>query len=172
MRPPSGVQRNAFESRFVMIWSTRSPSVMSTGLRAQLAAVVDPAAPRLFVERRVGALDEVLHVDLLLQHGEAARVELREVEHVADEPREPLGLLGDDVERDRARLFVLDEPLAQRGDVAADRGQRRAQLVRHGHQEVPLELLGLAQPPRHLAEAVRESDRSRCRRGTAGTATS
>ena len=30
--PPSGVQRNAFESRFVMIWSTRSPSV-TTGLR-------------------------------------------------------------------------------------------------------------------------------------------
>ena len=31
IRPPSGVQRNAFESRFVMIWSTRSPSVWIVG---------------------------------------------------------------------------------------------------------------------------------------------
>ena len=55
-----------------------------------------------------------------------------------------------------ARLRVLDEPLPERGDVAANRGQRRAQLVRHRHQEVPLELLGLAQPSRHLPEALRE----------------
>ena len=154
-----------------MICRTRSPSVMSTGCALQLAAVVDPAAPRLLVERRVRALDEMLHVDLLLQHREAACVELREVEHVADEPREPLGLLGDDLERDVARLLVLDEPLAERGDVAADRRQRRPQLVRHGHQEVPLQLLGLAQPPRHHAEAVRQQD-DLVAAPDAGTATS
>ena len=50
----------------------------------------------------------------------------------------------------------VDEPLAERGDVAADRGQRRAQLVRDRHQEVPLELLGLGELRRHLAEAVGE----------------
>ena len=55
-----------------------------------------------------------------------------------------------------ARLLVLDEPLAQRRDMAADRGQRRAQLVRDRHEEVALELLRLAEPARHLAEAVGE----------------
>ena len=34
-RPPSGVQRNAFESRFEMICSTRSPSVTITGPRGR-----------------------------------------------------------------------------------------------------------------------------------------
>ena len=38
--------------------------------------------------------------------------------------------------------------------MAADRRQRRAQLVRDAHQEVPLELVGLTQPYRHLAEPV------------------
>ena len=53
-------------------------------------------------------------------------------------------------------LRVVDDALAQRGDVAADRRQRRPQLVRDGHQEVALELLRLGEPRRHLAEAVGE----------------
>ena len=60
------------------------------------------------------------------------------------------------VERGRPQLVVRDDALAQRADVAADRGQRRAQLVRDRHQEVALELLGLAEPRGHLAEAVGE----------------
>ena len=47
-------------------------------------------------------------------------------------------------------------PSRERGDVAADRGQRRAQLVRDRHQEVPLARLRLHQPLRHLPEAVGE----------------
>ena len=46
-----------------------------------------------------------------------------------------------------------DQPFAERLDVAADRGQRRPQLVRDGHQEVPLLLLCLGEPGGHLAEA-------------------
>ena len=98
-RPPSGVQRNAFESRLTMICSTRSPSVMITGCASNVEPVVDRALARLLAERRVRALDELLHVDLFLQHREAVRVELREVEHVADEPLEPHRLLADHVER-------------------------------------------------------------------------
>ena len=82
------------------------------------------------------------------------RVELGEVEHVADETAEPLGLGGDDLQRLLGRLRVGDDTLAQRGDVPADRGQRRPQLVRDGHQEVALELLRLREPGRHLAEAL------------------
>ena len=55
-----------------------------------------------------------------------------------------------------SRLRVVDQPLAERLDVAADRRQRRPQLVRDGHQEVPLLLLRLGEPRGHLAEALGE----------------
>ena len=45
--------------------------------------------------------------------------------------------------------------------MAADRGQRRAQLVRDRHQEVALQRLGLGEPVRHLAEALASGGRSR-----------
>ncbi len=67
------------------------------------------------------------------------RVELREVEDVADEPLEPLRLGLHRRERHVAQLGILDDALEQRRDVAADRGQRRAQLVRDAHQEVALD---------------------------------
>ena len=40
---------------------------------------------------------------------------------------------------------ILDEPLRERGDVAADGGERRPELVRDGHEEVPFARLGLHQ---------------------------
>ena len=43
---------------------------------------------------------------------------------------------------------------AQRIDVTTDGGQRRAQLVRDGHEEVALLLLGVRQARGHLPEAV------------------
>ena len=88
---------------------------------------------------------------------ERARVvELRQVEDVADQPVEPHRLARNHVERRRAQLRVVRHTFTQRVDVAADRRQRRPQLVRHRHQEVPLLLLGLGEPRRHLAEAVGE----------------
>ena len=89
-------------------------------------------------------------------HREPVRAELREVEHVADEPLEPRRLGGDDVERGVDRLRVVDEAVADRVDVPADRGQRRPQLVRDGHQELPLALLGRGEARGHLAEPLRE----------------
>ena len=44
------------------------------------------------------------------RHREAPRVELREVEHVSDEPLEPHRLGGDHVERGRAQRRVVDDP--------------------------------------------------------------
>ena len=49
---------------------------------------------------------------------------------------------------------ILDDALEQRRDVAADRRQRCAQLVRDRHQEVALHLLDLGEPLRHLAEPL------------------
>ena len=46
------------------------------------------------------------------------------------------------------RRLVLEDALSQRGDVPADRGQRRAQLVRDRHEEVAGELLRLRRASR------------------------
>ena len=51
-------------------------------------------------------------------------------------------------------LGLADDALAQSLDVPADRRQRRAQLVRHRHEERALELLGLGELGDHPAEAL------------------
>ncbi len=117
---------------------------------------MDLAPLGLLGERLVGQVEQPFEVDLLLDEGEAVRVELRQVEEVADEAGQPVGLGLDDLERGVARVGIRGEPLPQRVDVAADRRQRRPQLMRHGHQEVPLPLVRLREPPGHLAEALRE----------------
>src|SRR5581483_8886291 len=122
------------------------------GAAVERELVVELPGPRLGRERGVGALAEDAHVDLLAEQGEAPRVELREVEHVADEALEADGLLGHDVERAPLRLLVVDYAFPQRGDMAADRGQRRPQLVRDGHQEVARQLLRLRELRGHLPE--------------------
>ena len=83
-------------------------------------------------------------------------LELREIEHFSDETLEPARLLGDYLERLGPDHRVLREPFPQRVDVPADRRQRRPQLVRHGHEEVALPLLGLRQAHRHLPQPVSE----------------
>ena len=68
--------------------------------------VVDLAAARLLGEGAVGLVEHALEVDLLLPHREAMGLELGEVEHVSDQALEPVGLGGDDLERD-ANLLGL-----------------------------------------------------------------
>ena len=83
-----------------MTCSTRSPSETMTGASpVPRQRVVDLAPPRLLGERTVRLVEESLEVDLLVPHREAMRLQLREVEDVADEPLEPVGLRRDDVER-------------------------------------------------------------------------
>src|SRR4026208_761649 len=77
-----------------------------------------------------------------------------EVEAVADEPGEPLGLGPDHAQRGLLRLLVVCDALAQCLDVAADRGQRRAALVRDDPEEVALSALGLGELAGHLGEAL------------------
>ena len=89
-------------------------------------------------------------------HREAVGVELRQVEHVADEPLEPDRLAGHDVERGALELRIVEQPVADRVDVPLDRRQRRPQLVRDGHQELPLTLLGRREARRHLVEPLRQ----------------
>ena len=62
------------------------------GLGREVLRVVDPARLRLLAERRVRLLDEPRHVDLLVANRESARVELGQVEDVADKSLEPARL--------------------------------------------------------------------------------
>jgi len=107
-------------------------------------------------ESRVGTFAKSSHVDLLAQEREAARVELGEVQDVTDESLESHRLLGDHLERPALRRLVVEDALPQCRHVTANRGQRRAQLVRHRHEEVAGELLRLRQPRGHLVEASGE----------------
>ena len=70
-------------------------------------------------------------VDLARVTENDALVEPREVEEVADEPLEPLRLLHDDAGGLRHGHHAVEERLA----VAADRGERRLQLVADREQE-------------------------------------
>ena len=92
IRPPSGVARNAFESRLPTICSTRSPSETITGRLVTLDPVVDRAAPRLVGERLVRALEQLLHVDLFGQDREPVGLELGEIEDVVHQPLQPARL--------------------------------------------------------------------------------
>src|SRR4029079_8714072 len=112
------------------------------------------AAARLLTERDVGLVAEAFHVDFFREEREAVRFQLREIEAVADEPLEPDALTRDHVERGGTRLRVLRDSFAQSVHVTADRGERRAELVRDAHQEVAFLLLGDRQSCGHLPEAV------------------
>ena len=83
---------------------------------------------------------------------ERALVEAGQVEQVADEPLEPLRLLDDDRRRLRDRHHAVEERLA----VAADRGQRRLELVADREQERALGVLRAVEVVGELVEALGE----------------
>ena len=68
---------------------------------------------------------------------ELAGVELAREQELVDDVRETVGLLGDHVEQLVVQLRLeLDIVAPERQRRAVDRGERRAQLVRHGRDEV------------------------------------
>ena len=131
---------------------------MTGGSRAsRVQPVVDLPPPRLLREaRRTRGRGHAPRSTSSCRTVKRCAWQLREVEDVADEPLEAIGLGGDDVERASNLLRLADDPLADRLHVTADRRQRRAQLVRDGHQERPLQLLGLRELVDHPPEAPGE----------------
>ena len=92
------------------------------------------------------------------QDREAVRVELGEVEHVADEALEPLRLLGHDHPSDASIALRVGRRRPSRSAATWPRiavsGVRSS--CETDHQEVSLALLRLGEPRGHLAEAVGE----------------
>src|ERR1043166_3390594 len=124
-------------------------------------------------EREPGASGRVAHLHHLLG-GERAKVErlasqhhvrpleLGEREEIVDECLEPHGLVAHHAHERLAVLGVVEPALEQRLGVAAQRGERRAELVRHvRHEILPHALQRLA-----LGEVV-EHEQHRARRGPA-----
>ncbi len=89
-----------------------------------------------------GLADHLAHVGRRDAHLEVAGVEPRDVEQRIDDLRQSLRLRRDVAEERRPLLLAEEDVLAeQRLREAVDRGQRRAQLVRHRGNEVGLHLL-------------------------------
>ena len=111
----------------------------------ELLAVVDLAAAGLLGEGRVGARRVGPMSTSSWRTREPMRVQLargrgrrRRAARAASSRRSATSI-------DSWRVSSsCDDPLAERLDVPADRGQRRAQLVGDGHQEAPLALVRLA----------------------------
>ena len=155
--PPRGVSRSAFSTRLETTCSTRSASAIAGEGPSRRRRQRDAEGFRL---RPVAGGDvggDLGQVDLARMDGEVGAVHPGEVEQVADESPEPLGLGGDRLRR----LLGADRPVAQRLRVAGDRGQRRLQLVADREQE---RALRLARPGELLGEVVeRDARASRAR---------
>ena len=83
-----------------------------------------------------GLARDLGEIDGLVAHLELAAVHAREIEEIADEPFEATRL-----DRDRPGSLVrLEGAVGQALRVAADRGQRRLELMAHREQEVALGL--------------------------------
>jgi hypothetical protein len=135
---------SAFESRFSSTWIRRSRSA-STGRNLLETA----CAPHVLLLENLAHAGERLghdlaHIDARDLPFRAAGLDLGEVEHLVDEPRQSLGFPGNDTEE----LLALGGPDVRIGEQdlreRADRRERRAELVRHGRDEIvlqPVELL-------------------------------
>ena len=118
--------------------------------RGHLLRQLDVDLDRLLLEDLAHAgdrvADQLAHIDAGFLPLGLAGLDLREVQHLVDEPRQALGFLGNDAEEFRALLGVHVGVLEQDLREGADRSERRAQLVAYRRYEVvlhPVELLQL-----------------------------
>ena len=128
--PPAGVSRSAFSTRFDAICRIRSASPVTHASPATARKLdAEIACGRLVTTRRLAR--DLGEIDRLRPDRELGAVHSREIEQVAHEPLEPAAL-----RRDHARrLARLERAFAETFRVAADRRQRRLQLVADREQE-------------------------------------
>ncbi len=135
----AGTNLAAFESRLMSTCTRRSRSARTMGT----ASGSRESTRDVLRSEQVGrggerVFDHCLEVDLGHVPLRTTGFELGEVEHLIDESRETLAFLGDDgqelVPLRRVEIGIVVQDLGER----ADRGQRRAELVRHGRHEVVL----------------------------------
>ena len=162
--PPAGVSRSAFSTRFETICSVRSASPIAGAAPAASASSVTPNSRAW---PRTGATPPARsrQVDRLAADAELHLVHPRQVEQVADEALQSLRLADDR----RRGLLGGQHSFGEALGIAADRSQRRLQLVADREQERPFRLARLRQRDRDLVEALREQrELARPSTGTSG----
>ena len=107
----------------------------------------------LHLARGIGR--ELAELDLVVRDREAAGVEPREVEQIGRELREPLHLLAHRLE-ELAALLLGEAALREQLEVAAERRQRRAQLVRRVGDELATRAVERVETRPHLLQGARE----------------
>ena len=159
-RPPSGEYLTAFSTRLTSTCSSPSASAATCGPGSGAVSTSSTSGRQVRRGRRDHAARELGRVGPADRDRRRAGVEPAREQDVVDDPREPLRLAGDHLEH--ARLLLVPEHdvvAAQRHRGAVDRGERRAQLVRDGRDEVALQLLDRAlvgQVAEGVDRAVRE----------------
>ncbi len=143
-----------------MTWVSRSGSARRLGTR--VGQVDDDLRPALAEELGGGADgvgDERAQVDIGRMPLGGAGLDLGEVEHLVDEPGQPLALRDDDAEELLALCGLHVGGVEHQLGEGADRGERRAKLVGDRGHEVVLQvvealqlLVGRAQLGRGLLE--------------------
>ena len=152
---PGGVWRTALSTSTRSTCSTR-PSSPHAGAGAPLSTTMkEPRrAARACISRAQSAASSPSSI-VVARDGDAARVEAREVEQVGRELRQPLHLLAHRVE-ELAALLLGQPALGEQLEVAAERRQRRAQLVRGVRDERRPRALERLEAHAHLVERARE----------------
>ena len=128
-------------------------------LRARRPCSVIPRSRRCGPERVDRGPDGLGGVDRARGERELAGVDPGEVEEVGDEAFEPAGLGGDDARRVRVLLVRADRAVGHGLRVAADRGERGAQVVGDAEDERALHALRVLELRGHRvqrASQVRE----------------
>ena len=161
--------RNAFSIRPSSTCRSRRASAR-TGIVAGDTATVEGYPLGIAAQRpdpsRLG--DQSSQVHGAQVEAEVVRAEPREVEQVAHEAVQPLRLALHP-SADLLHLRAGDDAVGERLGEAGDGGERRTQLVRHGHQEVALAGFAVLQRGgetverrRHLRNLERPFDRDAC----------
>ena len=153
---PAGVWRRAFSTSArptwrMRCWSPRPVALPSTPSLRQL--VSRPLGVRVeLLEQELGHLGEV---DRIAVDPQAAGIEAGEVEQLAGELRQPVDLLAhapEELAPGRVVELLLDEEL----EVAAQREQRRPQLVRRVGDELAAGVLEAGEALAHAFEGAGE----------------
>ena len=148
-RRPGGPWRMALARRLVSTRSMRSGSAITTsGARLDLQVHRHAGAARPPSRMRLaGLLQHQLGGDLPRVQLQPAGADPRQVQQVVHDALEPLAVLAR--RADKVRLLLVERPhrlLGAEVDRHPQRGERGAELVRHGGHQVVLQLVEAPQP--------------------------
>ena len=151
---PAGLCRRALSTSARAICATRASSAIATAdarrqRRHRAAALLGGAAKSCGGQR-----GDASEVDVVVRDLDAAGIEPRQVEQVGREPRQARHLAahrGDELAARVGILLVLEQL-----EEAAEREQRRAQLVRGVRDELAAGAVGALEPAAHVVERARQ----------------